>query len=190
MVAAHAATSTTIRRRGPCQCAEQIGDKILDIGLTALFDGTKAGSGTGPLGGLFSFLFASGGYTGPGGKDEPAGIVHKGEYVFSKAAVDRIGAGNLDAMHRNLKGYADGRFVAPTLPRLAGRVSAGAMGVHVTVGVSADSNGNLMPFVESVTQRNIKAAAPKIVSAANAGVVPTMARYQTQKAGGDWRNGT
>ncbi|EPE8723492.1 phage tail length tape measure family protein, partial [Klebsiella variicola] len=29
--------------------------------------------------------FASGGYTGPGGKYQPAGIVHKGEYVFDQA---------------------------------------------------------------------------------------------------------
>jgi hypothetical protein len=30
------------------------------------------------------FGFADGGYTGPGGKYEPAGIVHKGEYVVNK----------------------------------------------------------------------------------------------------------
>lgn len=30
--------------------------------------------------------FASGGYTGPGGKYQPAGIVHKGEYVFDQAS--------------------------------------------------------------------------------------------------------
>ncbi|EPE8723865.1 phage tail length tape measure family protein, partial [Klebsiella variicola] len=29
--------------------------------------------------------FSSGGYTGPGGKYQPAGIVHKGEYVFDQA---------------------------------------------------------------------------------------------------------
>lgn len=33
--------------------------------------------------------FATGGYTGRGGKYEPAGIVHKGEYVLPKEAVDQ-----------------------------------------------------------------------------------------------------
>ena len=44
-------------------------------------------------------LFADGGYTGNGGKYEPAGIVHKGEYVFSQEDVNRIGLSNLEAMH-------------------------------------------------------------------------------------------
>lgn len=43
--------------------------------------------------------FASGGYTGDGGKYDPAGIVHKGEYVFSQEDVNRIGLSNLEAMH-------------------------------------------------------------------------------------------
>lgn len=43
--------------------------------------------------------FASGGYTGAGGKNDPAGIVHKGEYVFSQEDVNRIGLSNLEAMH-------------------------------------------------------------------------------------------
>jgi hypothetical protein len=43
--------------------------------------------------------FADGGYTGAGGQYAPAGIVHRGEYVFSAAAVDRIGLPALDAMH-------------------------------------------------------------------------------------------
>ena len=34
-------------------------------------------------------LFSSGGYTGYGGKNEPAGIVHKGEYVIPKKDVDQ-----------------------------------------------------------------------------------------------------
>ena len=43
---------------------------------------------------------ASGGYTGAGGKYEPAGIVHKGEYVFSQEDVQRIGLNNLEMMRR------------------------------------------------------------------------------------------
>jgi lambda family phage tail tape measure protein len=56
-------------------------------------------------------LFDAGGYTGYGGKYAPAGVVHRGEYVFSSEATRAAGVGNLDRMHRSLKGYADGGFV-------------------------------------------------------------------------------
>ena len=49
--------------------------------------------------------FARGGYTGDGGKYEPAGVVHKGEFVFTKEATNRIGAGNL---YKLMRGYANG----------------------------------------------------------------------------------
>lgn len=42
--------------------------------------------------------FATGGYTGAGGKYQPAGMVHKGEYVFDKSATNRIGVSNLEAL--------------------------------------------------------------------------------------------
>ncbi|MCH7353257.1 MULTISPECIES: tape measure protein [unclassified Acinetobacter] len=55
--------------------------------------------------------FADGGYTGAGGKYDPAGIVHKGEVVFSQADVARWGGvGNVEAM-RTGKGFADGGVV-------------------------------------------------------------------------------
>jgi phage-related minor tail protein len=52
--------------------------------------------------------FAGGGYTGSGGKYEPAGVVHRGEFVFTKEATNRIGVGNL---YRMMKGYATGGLV-------------------------------------------------------------------------------
>jgi hypothetical protein len=56
--------------------------------------------------------FANGGYTGPGGKYEPAGIVHKGEVVFSQADVAMMGGANrVNAMRPTFKGYADGGIV-------------------------------------------------------------------------------
>lgn len=44
--------------------------------------------------------FSSGGYTGPGGKYQPAGIVHKGEYVFDQASTNRIGVSTLEAIRK------------------------------------------------------------------------------------------
>ncbi|EGT2314798.1 phage tail tape measure protein [Escherichia coli] len=52
--------------------------------------------------------FAGGGFTGTGGKYEPAGIVHRGEFVFTKEATSRIGVGNL---YRLMRGYAEGGYV-------------------------------------------------------------------------------
>lgn len=87
--------------------------------------------GTGGLGGLFGSAgvgllsgigFAGGGYTGPGGKFQPAGVVHKGEYVFDKEATDRIGPANLEALRRNLKGFSSGGAVgAAPAPATGGR---------------------------------------------------------------------
>lgn len=44
----------------------------------------------------------------PHGKYEPAGIVHRGEFVFTKEATSRIGVGNL---YRLMRGYAEGGYV-------------------------------------------------------------------------------
>ena len=52
--------------------------------------------------------FAGGGFTGSGGKYEPAGIIHRGEFVFTKEATSRIGVGNL---YRLMRGYAEGGYV-------------------------------------------------------------------------------
>ena len=57
--------------------------------------------------------FSEGGYTGPGGKYQPAGIVHKGEVVWSKRDVAMAGGpAVVDSMRpTRLRGYADGGIV-------------------------------------------------------------------------------
>src|SRR3990172_5015143 len=45
--------------------------------------------------------YADGGYTGSGGKNDPAGIVHKGEVVWSQDDIRRAGGvGNVEAMRK------------------------------------------------------------------------------------------
>lgn len=69
---------------------------------------------------LASGNYAQGGYTGRGGKYEPAGVVHRGEYVVPKEQVNqRTGLpyasalGNLQAGTRaSAGGYASGGFVS------------------------------------------------------------------------------
>lgn len=106
------------------------------------------GGGGGILGGILSFLgFANGGYTGDGGKYQPAGVVHRGEYVMSKSATKAIGVGNLEALHQSArKGYSGGGLVgaaangnrAPT----ARSSASGAAPMSVTINAPVTVNGS------------------------------------------------
>ncbi|QVW29537.1 tail tape measure protein [Stenotrophomonas phage BUCT603] len=68
--------------------------------LTSMFGNMGGGAGGAAAGAMSSFgnnlasqggSFWTGGYTGAGGKYEPAGVVHKGEVVFSQDDVARAG---------------------------------------------------------------------------------------------------
>lgn len=90
--------------------------------------------------------YAEGGYTGDGGKYQPAGIVHAGEFVMSKAATSRIGVGTLNRM---LKGYADGGYVGGSsgVPMGGGDINinisneAGADGYRATATAKKNDGG-------------------------------------------------
>ena len=84
--------------------------------------------------------FATGGYTGDGGKYEPAGVVHKGEFVMTKEATKRIGVGNL---YKMMRGYANGGVVGGT-SYTGGGVSSGATNLNIG-GISVDINNGSDP---------------------------------------------
>lgn len=77
--------------------------------------------------------FDSGGYTGAGGKYEPAGIVHKDEFVFTKEATRRIGVDNLYRLmnNGNLGRYATGGLVGGNQ---SGATAAGVPIISVSFG--------------------------------------------------------
>ncbi|NVO55090.1 hypothetical protein HW561_04705 [Rhodobacteraceae bacterium B1Z28] len=112
--------------------------------------GGLAGGGQGWMNSFATLLggaFAEGGYTGNGGKYEPAGVVHRGEYVMSKEATNRIGVGNLEALHSSAKrGYASGGYVgrAPVQAVSAARSeSVGAAAApNVTINSPITVNGS------------------------------------------------
>ncbi len=82
--------------------------------------------------------YSTGGYTGDGGVNEPAGVVHKGEVVWSQADVARAGGvGVVEAMRRGLPGHADGGAVGPAPP---GVVGMGPSTVNVSVVVNSDGS--------------------------------------------------
>ncbi|KAB5626294.1 phage tail tape measure protein [Pseudomonas putida] len=92
---------------------------FLGGGSQALGQGTMTGFSESIPPGTFS----SGGYTGDGGKYQPMGVVHGGEFVLRKEVVAQPGMRHyLDRLNQN--GYADGGFVTPLKPPIA---SSGAM---------------------------------------------------------------
>lgn len=124
--------------------------------------------GMGTLGGTLMKPYAEGGYTGDGPKYEPAGVVHRGEYVFSKETVQRLGADNLERLHRSAqKGYASGGLVdAPAKAMIAAsarsgesaRASAPAVTINAPVTVNASGgtpaqNADLAGQVAEQTER-------------------------------------
>lgn len=76
--------------------------------------GAAAAAGSGTMTGFSETIsrsgFAAGGYTGDGGKFEPKGVVHGGEFVVRKEVVSQPGMrDHLDRLNR--KGYASGGYV-------------------------------------------------------------------------------
>nr|DAS67721.1 MAG TPA: Tail tape measure [Caudoviricetes sp.] len=88
--------------------------------------------------------FASGGYTGDGGKYTPAGVVHRGEYVITKEATSRLGIGFLNHLNYG-RGYATGGAVG-SIPSTGYRPMSGG-----SISVKVINNGE--PVNASVEQR-------------------------------------
>ena len=93
---------------------------LAGAGASAAGNGFAAGSaaatssslGASAAGYSSKYGFSDGGYTGDGGKFEPKGVVHGGEFVVRKEAVSQPGAREfLERMNANSKGYADGGYV-------------------------------------------------------------------------------
>lgn len=75
---------------------------------------------------------AGGGYTGDGGKYEPKGIVHGGEYVLTKEATSRIGVSALDKLNY---GYANGGMVGGSM---AAGLNQGNININIKNEAGAD----------------------------------------------------
>lgn len=109
----------------------------------AMLNAMKAAFGGNAVGNFFRF--ASGGYTGDGGKHDPAGVVHKGEFVFTKEATQRLGVDNLyRLMDAGKRGYASGGHVGGSAPMsvtqptafIARNPQIAGGGVNVTIDMS------------------------------------------------------
>lgn len=86
--------------------------------------------------------FDDGGYTGDGGKLEPAGIVHKGEFVINAENTKRLGLSMLNRLNGNPQGYSDGGLVGgQAFGAGAGLVGASAGTVIIDVDVNVQASG-------------------------------------------------
>ena len=120
--------------------------------INPFMSGFMGGAGSIP----FGQMFATGGYTGDGGKYQPAGIVHRGEYVITKEATARLGRGYLDYLNYGKRGFANGGGVAvPSVPMSYERSSANnANSNQVSININIDQHGNTD---STVTAENAKA---------------------------------
>lgn len=101
---------------------------------------------------ITSVGFATGGYTGDGGKYTPAGIVHKGEYVITKEATARLGRGFLDHLNYGSvrRGFANGGGVGvPRLPTMAYQPKSSG-----NIAVKVINNGEPMDATVSQQSKN------------------------------------
>ncbi|HEY4145165.1 phage tail length tape measure family protein [Pinirhizobacter sp.] len=150
------------------------GVQIASIIAGATFSGGSTGgsSGSGSGSGSSSAGFAEGGYTGSGGKYQPAGIVHAGEGVLNQQEIGALGGpGGFYALRNAIRtgalqmpGYADGGLVSPMrdAPRLASPGTTKARLPDGTEGSSAPRVDNNFTFL---TAFDLNDLAQKILSA-------------------------
>ncbi|EER45908.1 phage tape measure protein [Actinobacillus minor NM305] len=99
--------------------------------------------------------FATGGYTGDGGKYTPAGIVHKGEYVITKEATSRLGLDYLNYLNYGKRGFATGGGVAvPRVPNSYKPAQTGGANNQVSISINIDQNGNAESDVSQTAQQS------------------------------------
>tara|TARA_R100000935_G_scaffold43359_1_gene65731 strand:- start:5901 stop:8279 length:2379 start_codon:yes stop_codon:yes gene_type:complete len=129
---------------------EAVGQLILELIKLALKKRlleAASGAGGSVFGKVLQVIgggFAAGGYTGAGGKFEPAGIVHRGEYVLSAAATKAIGVPALEELHQSAqRGYAGGGLVGAARAASSnpmGRASASTPTISISAPVTVNGS--------------------------------------------------
>ncbi len=159
----------------------RVGDKLLDMAFDNLFD-SKTGVFQG-IGNALATWWSGGSATvAPGAGGVVPSLYHNGGVVgFGGASAGKAYSPSLWA---NAPRYHNGGIAGlkpnevPAILLRGERVSRpgesqSGGNMHVTVGVSADNNGNLLPFVESVSRNQVRRSQPatirQSVSAVRAG---------------------
>lgn len=124
--------------------AAQLAQMLFFAQLAKSFPSVFGAGGIIPLGSGY----AAGGYTGAGGTTDPAGVVHRGEIVWSQRDIARAGGVSVvEAMRLGQQGYAGGGYVSPVVPAISAG-GAGGGGVQIF-----DQRGANAPAIETRTRR-------------------------------------
>jgi hypothetical protein len=84
--------------------------------IGAAFAAAAVLQGLGNLAAINGIQFAEGGYTGDGGKYQPAGVVHRGEYVVPQSVVKSPAASyHISALEGMRNGYYDGGYATKSV---------------------------------------------------------------------------
>lgn len=137
-----------------------VAGSALGAAISGAFGGGSApvSAGSTAAGYTAQYGFDEGGYTGPGGKFEPAGIVHGGEVVIRKEIVDQPGMKDY-LVSLNKRGYADGGYVG--LAKGSGSAPASGSGVTIQQSIMIQDSGSGTPDDaqgQAVAQAYAKAA--------------------------------
>ncbi len=110
-------------------------------GLLGLFGGGGGGFSAAAYAGIGQGLYSTGGYTGPGPKNKPAGIVHAGEVVWSQDDIRKAGGvAAVEAMRKGMGGMAMPAISAPVMPKLSNMVGGGGT-INAPVNINIDATG-------------------------------------------------
>lgn len=123
---------------------------------------SESGGLLGSVGGILkgAFGFSDGGYTGHGGKYEPAGIVHKGEYVLSQENLRALGGvGAVEGLIHRAKGYSNGGLVGGGVNTVGLRAHAQASSapvINITVNVEGSNREEARQGAEEGVQAGLR----------------------------------
>lgn len=146
------------------------GGGLLGGFIGSLFGGSSLASNTSAAIAANPLLFASGGYTGAGGVNQPAGIVHKGEVVFSQADVARLGGvGSVEALRRGMSiptisAPAGGGGGGPTIIQqfdLRGAVVPEDLYAKMNATAAAHANAAVRRFNDKVLPSRVASLKPR-----------------------------
>ncbi len=137
----------TIRKAVTEPAADALSGAVGSFDWGSLFS-FGGGSGGGSAGGIYANLgkFSEGGWTGPGNRLDPAGIVHAGEFVVKKSIVEKPGVLPMLERLNNMPGYASGGLVGGQANLVGGGplvqiIDQRQRGARAEVQESRDPNG-------------------------------------------------
>lgn len=108
--------------------AKSISQMALDASKQQILSSLFSAGSAAPVPG-----FSGGGYTGDGGKYQPAGVVHRGEFVFDKESTAAIGARNLMRWMKSARGYSSGGLVGAAPVSASGPSVSQASGANIKI---------------------------------------------------------